>query len=112
MLFLCWSIIQGWWPTLYVEFEGLTSFKIIFDYVAITLLLAALLSFWRVRHEIAMNNFILINSSIVLTILSSYAMTLYSDFGDATIIAGHILKLLSYWAIYAVLIESSLRQMV
>lgn len=110
MLFLCWSIIQGWWPTLYVEFEGLTSFKIIFDYVAITLLLAALLSFWRVRHEIAMNNFILINSSIVLTILSSYAMTLYSDFGDATIIAGHILKLLSYWAIYAVLIESSLRQ--
>ena len=110
MLLLCWAIIQNWLPAFYIEGKGLTLTKIISEYVIIILLLGALFTFWQARKKIEMSNLILINTSIILTILAEYSLTLYSEFSDSMIILGHMLKLLSYWAIYVVLIESSLRQ--
>jgi diguanylate cyclase (GGDEF)-like protein/PAS domain S-box-containing protein len=110
MFFLCLAIMQNWLPAFYIEGKGLTLTKVVLEYVIIILLLCALLTFWRARKEIEMGNLILINISIILTILAEYSLTLYSEFSDSMIILGHMLKLLSYWAIYVVLIESSLRQ--
>ena len=110
MLLLFWAVTQNWLPVLYDEITGLTLSKIILEYITIALLFCALLSFWRVKKDIEANSFIIINISIILTILSGYALTLYSEFGDTMIIVGHIFKLFSYWLVYAVLIESSLRQ--
>mgnify|MGYP003625127656 CR=1 FL=1 len=110
MLLLCWAIIQNWLPAFYIDGKGLTLTKIILEYVIILLLVGALFTFWQARQEIEMSNLILINISIILTIFAEYSLTLYSEFSDSMIIIGHMLKLLSYWAIYVVLIESSLRQ--
>jgi diguanylate cyclase (GGDEF)-like protein/PAS domain S-box-containing protein len=110
MLLLCVPIMQNWLPVFYIEGKGLTPTKVILEYTIIILLLCALCTFWRARKEIEMSNLILINISIILTIFAEYSLTLYGEFSDSMIILGHMLKLLSYWAIYVVLIESSLRQ--
>jgi diguanylate cyclase (GGDEF)-like protein/PAS domain S-box-containing protein len=109
-LLLCVAILQNWLPVFYIEGKGLTFTKVILEYIIIILLLCALFTFWRARKDIEMNNLILINISIILTIFAEYSLTLYHELSDSMIILGHMLKLLSYWAIYVVLIESSLRQ--
>ena len=106
----CLAIFNAWLPALYVEGHGLTLTKVISEYLIILLLLAALLSFWQVRNEMEHRNFVLIALSIVLTIFAEFSFTLYSNFSDLMITLGHMLKLLSFWAIYVVLIESSLRE--
>lgn len=110
MLLLCCAIFQNWLPAFYIEGKGLTTTKIILEYVIIILLFGALFTFWRTREKLEKSNLILISISIILTIFAEYSLTLYNQFSDSLLILGHMLKLLSYWAIYAVLIESSLRQ--
>ena len=105
-----WSITHNWLPVLYVDIKGLTHTKIFFEYFIIVMLIVALASFWRVRDRIESSIFVLVNIAIVLSTLSAFALSQYSEFTDTMIIVGHILKLLSYWAVYVVLIESSLRQ--
>lgn len=109
-LLLCLAIFNAWLPALFVEGEGLTLTKVVSEYVIILLLVASLLSFWQARNEIEYRNFVLITISIILTIFAEFSFTLYSDFSDLMITLGHMLKLLSFWAIYVVLIESSLRE--
>jgi diguanylate cyclase (GGDEF)-like protein/PAS domain S-box-containing protein len=109
MLLLLWAVAQEWFPAFYVAGKGLTLTKIISEYVIIVLLTGALFTFWQAKHEIENSNFILIIISITLTIFAEYSFTLYSEFSGVMIVLGHMLKLLSYWAIYVVLIESSLR---
>jgi diguanylate cyclase (GGDEF)-like protein/PAS domain S-box-containing protein len=110
VLLLCWAVVQNWLPAFYIEGKGLTLSKIILEYVVIILLIGALFTFWQAKQEIETSNLILISSAIILTIFAEYSLTLYNEFDDGMIILGHMLKLLSYWAIYVVLIESSLRQ--
>jgi diguanylate cyclase (GGDEF)-like protein/PAS domain S-box-containing protein len=110
LFLLCVAIMENWLPVFYMEGKGLTPTKVILEYVIIILLLCALFTFWRARKEIDTSNLLLINISIILTIFAEYSLTLYSEFDDSMIIFAHMLKLLSYWAIYVVLIESSLRQ--
>lgn len=110
MLLLCWAVAQSWFPAFYIEGKGLTLTKVVSEYVIIVLLIGALFTFWQARQEIEKGSFLLISASIILTILAEYSFTLYSEFSGVMIILGHMLKLLSYWAIYVVLIESSLRE--
>lgn len=104
------AIFNAWLPALFVAGQGLTLTKVISEYLIILLLLTALFSFWQVRNEIEHRNFVLISISIILTIFAEFTFTLYSDFSDVMMTLGHMLKLLSFWAIYVVLIESSLRE--
>lgn len=107
---LCLAIFNAWLPALFMVDQGLTLTKVISEYLIILLLLAALFSFWQVRDEVEARNFVLISISIILTIFAEFSFTLYSNFSDVMITIGHMLKLLSFWAIYVVLIESSLRE--
>ncbi len=105
-----WSIFYDLLPVLYVDIEGLTDTKVYFEYFIVFLLAIALVSFWRVRSKIEKSIFVVMNIAITLSLLSALTLSFYSAFDDSMIIVGHILKLLSYWAVYVVLIESSLRQ--
>jgi diguanylate cyclase (GGDEF)-like protein/PAS domain S-box-containing protein len=110
MFLLCCAIIYNWLPAFFIEGRGLTLTKVILEYVVMILLVGALFTFWQAKQQIETGNLVLINISIVLTIFAEYSLTLYSDFNGSMLVIGHMLKLLSYWAIYVVLIESSLRQ--
>ncbi len=109
-LVLSLSIIRGWLPDLYIDGQGLTLTKVVSEYLIILLLVGALFTLWQQRSEIEVANFWLINLSIVLTIAAEFCFTLYNNFSDFMIISGHVLKLISFWAIYIALIESSLRR--
>ena len=104
------AIYQNWLPAFFIEGEGLTSIKIFLEYTIILLLLGSLFTFRRVKKDVEPSSLIFINLSIILTIFAEYSLTLYSEFNDSMLTLGHILKLLSFWAIYLVLIESSLRR--
>ena len=107
---LSFAILNNWLPDLYVDGQGLTLTKVISEYLIILLLAGALFTLWQQRSDIEGSNYCLISFSILLTMGAEFCFTLYSNFSDLMIILGHILKLLSFWAIYIALIESSLRQ--
>ena len=109
-LLLSLAILRGWLPDLYVDGQGLTFTKVVSEYVIILLLVGALFTLWQQRSDIELSNFWLINISILLTIGAEFCFTLYNNFSDAMIMSGHVLKLISFWAIYIALIESSLRR--
>ena len=95
-------------PQMYIPGSGLTDVKIISEYIIIGIL--ALAAFGLIRKseliDRATRNLFLI--SIALTICAELCFTLYSGLGEVPIILGHLFKLLSFWAIYFALIESSL----
>lgn len=109
-LVLSLAIMRGWFPELYIDGQGLTMTKVISEYLIILLLLGALFTLWQQRSELEASNFGLLNLSIILTISAEFCFTLYSSFDDLMVIAGHVLKMISFWAIYIALIQSSLRR--
>jgi diguanylate cyclase (GGDEF)-like protein/PAS domain S-box-containing protein len=95
-------------PTMYDPQEGLTTVKIFSEYIIISILALAALVIIRKGNHIDQETKNLLLISIVLTICAELCFTLYTGFGGVAIILGHIFKLLSFWAIYFALIESSL----
>lgn len=104
------AVLYGLFPDLYVDGKGLTQAKVVSEYLIILLLCGALFTLWQQRNEMEKANFWLINFSIVMTMGAEFCFTLYSNFSDLMIMLGHMLKLISFWAIYIALIESSLRR--
>jgi PAS domain S-box-containing protein len=103
-------MLSGLFPVTYIEGEGLTPFKIYSEYVicAILALAAWLLYYkaWQVERMV----FVYLALSIVLTIFSELAFTLYTNvYGVATYL-GHLLKLSAFYLIYKAIIEIGLRR--
>jgi signal transduction histidine kinase len=95
-------------PDSYVEGVGLTAFKRTSEYVvSFILLLSAILVFRKRRFFDAVMLRLLL-ASIVLNIASELAFTLYAQVYDVFNMAGHFLKLLSFYLIYKAVIEMSL----
>jgi diguanylate cyclase (GGDEF)-like protein/PAS domain S-box-containing protein len=95
-------------PKMYTPEEGLTHVKIINEYIIISILALAALVFIGKGKQIDKGTKNLLLISIALTICAELCFTLYTGLNERPIIFGHILKLLSFWAIYFALIESSL----
>lgn len=109
-LFLVWAILDNVIPVLYVEGEGLTLTKVISEYLIIALLLGALATLSKQKENIELTSYWLLVFSILCTIAAEVCFTLYNSLSDFAITTGHILKLISYWAIYISLIDTSLRR--
>ena len=104
------ATFSGWMPVMFSHELGLTTEKVLSEYLVILLLTVAA---YRVRqHRLEFNQSVyrLIQLSIVLTICAELCFTLYSNLSGSLIIAGHLFKLTSFWAIYVALVESTLTQ--
>ncbi len=97
-------------PVMFVPGQGLTSIKVISEYLVIVILALAAICFFSQREVVGIKNTKLIIMSIGFTILAELSFTLYISFKGLPLILGHIFKLFSFWVIYRVLIESSLLQ--
>ena len=97
-------------PTMFVKGEGLTQTKVISEFIIITLLLGAIWLLQRHKCDIDAKIRYMVDLSIILTILAEICFTLYIDLHGLMFSLGHFFKLFSFWAIYVVLIESSLQQ--
>jgi serine phosphatase RsbU (regulator of sigma subunit) len=92
-------------PACFVAGQGLTTFKVASEYAICLILLGSLAIHIRRRDCFDLAVLRLISISILLTVASELAFTLYvNPYGVANLI-GHFLKVLAFYAIYLALIQ-------
>ena len=102
-------IMTGNFPTMFIEGQGLTAGKVISEYIIIVLLGLAIAHLLSQRNMLAPKIITLLVTSIVLTMAAEMAFTFYVSIYDVSLLAGHFLKVFSYWAIYLAIVETSMR---
>jgi PAS domain S-box-containing protein len=97
-------------PVSYIEGSGLTAFKRISEYVIAAILVGAIITLSARRRDFDSGVLRLLYLSIIVTIGSELAFTLYeSPYGVPNLI-GHLLKIISFYCIYKAIIETGLVQ--
>ena len=103
-------IMSGNFPDAFVEGEGLTTFKVVSEYVIIGLLIGALAHLWQQRLLLHRRFLVIITGSIILTICAELAFTFYVSVYGLSNLVGHIFKLFSFWLIYEAIVSNSLKR--
>jgi len=107
---LLFSIHSGVFPDAFVEGRGLTIFKVASEYI-ISLILAAAIIYLRKKCEYFEKPVLnLLIWSMITTIASEMAFTLYQDVYGFFNLLGHYFKIVSYYLIYAALIQTNLKK--
>jgi PAS domain-containing protein len=100
----------GIFPVCFVDGVGLTKFKIASEYVICLILLGALALLMVHREEFEPRVHRLVLLSIIFSIGTELAFTLYiSVFGLANLV-GHYFKVISFYLMYRAIIETGLRE--
>ena len=107
LLFLTFT---GRFPTCYREGVGLTTFKIVSEYLISGILLLTLGLLLRRRRAFDPRVLKLMSASLVLTICAELAFTFYISVYGLSNLIGHYFKLLSVYLIYKAVIETGLRK--
>ena len=97
-------------PACFIEGQGQTSFKIISEYIIISLLVVNIFLFASNKQLFDQNIYQLLIWSFVLTILSEFLFTLYVSNYDLANLFGHYFKILSFYFIYQALIADGLQK--
>lgn len=97
-------------PACFREETGLTLFKEVSEYIVIAILLVSLVALWQKRNWFESTVLTWVSWSIVLTMGSELLFTLYARPDGKVNMAGHFLKLISFFLIYKALIETGMRQ--
>lgn len=97
-------------PVCFDADTGLTTFKKSSEYVLMAAFAAAALLTWRRRAGVGKSVAPLLVASMLVTVVSEFAFTLYaSPYGTANT-AGHLLKVISFALIYLALVQSAVAQ--
>ena len=92
---------QDYFPPLFMEGVGLTSFKISLEYVIILLQLISMFLFFRIYNSgEETDEYKSIILSLLLSIFSEMAFTLYSNVYDTYNLLGHLYKIFAYYLIF------------
>lgn len=97
-------------PDCYIDGRGLTSFKIISEYVVSIILFISMVIQYRLKEygDSYLLNLMMI--SIGTTIISEILFTMYKDpYGFANML-GHIFKVISFYFIYKAVVETGLKE--
>lgn len=104
------SIYYGLFPETFIEGKGLTMFKIISEYVISLILVLAIIYLRKKRGTFDEPVLNLLIWSMLATIASEMAFTLYTDVYGFFNTLGHYFKIASYYLIYAAIIKMNLRK--
>ncbi len=104
------SITKGIFPTGYIEGIGLTQFKIVSEYIIISMLIASVGYIFYQRELLEKNILNIMILSIVFTMCAELAFTLYIGVHDLSNFMGHIFKLFSFWLIFMGIVRSTLQE--
>lgn len=97
-------------PDCFLEGVGLTVFKKMSEYIICIILCAAVVLLFRKRDEFDAVVFRLLTASIIITIGSELAFTLYVQVYGFLNLIGHYLKIISFFLIYKAIVETGLRK--
>ena len=106
MLIFYWQVF----PTCFIPGKGLTTFKIASECTICVILLVSLLLLIQRRSEFDKLVFRLLAASIVATICSELAFTVYRSLTGLANELGHYLKIVSFSLVYLAFVEVGLRK--
>lgn len=104
-IILLMLIFNNLFPICYIENYGLTSFKIISEYVIDLVLLVSLLLIIRNREEFDKKVLVLIVSSIVSIMIAELTFTFYISVYGFSNLVGHIFKIIAFYLLYKSIIQ-------
>jgi PAS domain S-box-containing protein len=105
---LVWSVWAHYFPTTYLAGTGLTTFKIVAEYVISAALLLSAYLLYRNRQYLDKNVVTLMIASIGVAIASELLFTNYLSVNSFTNMMGHMLKLAEFYLIYLAVIKISI----
>lgn len=97
-------------PVAYVEGAGLTTFKVMSEYIIITMLIAAVFALIKQQEAFDKAVLRLMAASIFCAVGSELALTFYVDVYGFSSLLGHYFKLVSYYLIYHAMIKTGLEK--
>ncbi len=107
---MLWSILYaGMFPDCYREGSGLTPFKKNSEYAISALLVVSGMLVYRKKTAFNSRVLRLILFSIAATMVSEIAFTFYVGVYDLSNLVGHIFKIAAFYAMYAAIIKTGLR---
>jgi PAS domain S-box-containing protein len=107
-LFLVSIFYGNIFPDCFVEGVGLTPFKKVSEYIICMILIAAVFLLFKNRKDFDSGVLQLLTVSIITTLASELAFTLYKDAYGISNLIGHFLKIISFYFIYKAIIETGL----
>jgi diguanylate cyclase (GGDEF)-like protein/PAS domain S-box-containing protein len=103
-------VFSGNFPACYVEGQGLTSFKIVSEYIIIFMLAGSGVTLLanRDRFETSILRSLLV--FLVLSIFAEFAFTAYLGVYDVANLIGHLIRMTSYFFLYGALVRTGLQK--
>ncbi|MBS3909976.1 MAG: SpoIIE family protein phosphatase [Actinobacteria bacterium] len=98
----------GIFPDAFIEGTGLTTFKVASEYIISTILLVSLYLLYKRKAFFDAGVLRLLAASILVTVASEMAFTLYTDPYGFSNLTGHFLKIVAFYLVYRALIETGL----
>jgi PAS domain S-box-containing protein len=106
---LLFSIWAGYFPTAYITGSGLTTFKVVSEYVISLGFLAAAYLLYRRRSELDKNVVTMMIAAIGLAIAAELSFTNYLNVNSFFNMLGHMLKVAEFYIIYVAVIKISIK---
>lgn len=97
-------------PQAYVEGKGLTPFKVISEYIIITILILAIVYLKKHEDLLEKNIVNIMVISITLTMFAELAFTFYVDVYGLSNLVGHLFKMFSFWLIFMAMVKTTLKE--
>jgi PAS domain S-box-containing protein len=105
---LVWSVWARYFPTTYLAGTGLTTFKVVAEYVISAAFLLSAYLLYRNRQHLDRKVYTLMTASIGLAIASELLFSNYLAVNSFTNMMGHMLKLAEFYLIYLAVIKISI----
>ncbi|TKJ22695.1 MAG: hypothetical protein CEE43_05560 [Promethearchaeota archaeon Loki_b32] len=103
-------IFTNSFPICYIDGIGLTSFKIVSEYVINFILLTCLLIIIKNRVDFDKKVFYLIITSIIATMIAELAFTFYFGAYEFPNFIGHIFKIIAFFLLYKAIIQIGIEE--
>ncbi|MGM0674533.1 MAG: MASE3 domain-containing protein [Spirochaetota bacterium] len=97
-------------PDAYLADTGLTTFKVVTEYVLSAALVAAALWLYHMRSRIDLVMFRWLFVAVIATAAAEILFTFYIDVYAISNAAGHILKIISFYAVFKAIVERGIRR--
>lgn len=110
LLLLLFIFYWGIFPDCFVPGSGLTTFKVVSEYLISGILLGGIYSLSRFRDRLERSTFYLLTTSITLSIFAELFLTFYVSVYGISNLIGHLFKLGSFYLIYLAIINTGLRK--
>ena len=103
-------ILEGHFPVMFVDGQGLTDFKVISEYIIIALLAGSIFYLKKQQRFLEKKILNVMIIAILFTMIAELAFTFYVNLYGISNLVGHIFKLFSFWLIFMAIIKTTLHQ--